>query len=486
MDLTLRNPELDNEDGACWTCLSHKRKCDRMLPKCRACHERGVKCSGYGVRISWPKDIWAPKQQRRHKQRASGSLAQGSLPADAVRLDRHALPSSISTLTLPTTESFYMQHFLRNIARIALAIDHDDNGYRSLLPMALTEPCVLNAALAVAASHHSRWQRIPDTMSRKYLRAACKAVRDRFTDPRLIKSPATLAAMLLLVSYEVFSGSSRWKGHHTAIRGWIQGRRDCSDIDSFLKNWVCLIDTQNALNLGTSTIPEVEEWMGAASSDRGYTVDALFGCSARLPRLMAAASRLYVASKQAEISEDWVRSQAESLQTRIRSTRLQDNSQIMIGLSCNDTPQEFSVTVGVDREELRRRAGATAEIFRHAAHIYVHRIAHAPMEALTPETQESLETALQLLTQVPDALGPGANLGWCLVVLGAELDIAEQREYINSRWDGLHLLGIDNTRNGQKILDEVWNHRDLVRRGFATPERWQDTMQRIGQSQILV
>lgn len=69
--------------------------------------------------------------------------------------------------------------------------------------MALTEPCVLNVALAVAASHHSRWQRIPDTMSRKYLRAACKAVRDRFTDPRLIKSPATLAAMLLLVSYEV-------------------------------------------------------------------------------------------------------------------------------------------------------------------------------------------------------------------------------------------------------------------------------------------
>lgn len=87
---------------------------------------------------------------------------------------------------------------------------------------------------------------------------------------------------------------------------------------------------------------------------------------------------------------------------------------------------------------------------------------------------------------VPDALGPGANLGWCLVVIGAEMDQVHERDYVQSRLDGLHLLGIHNTKNGQKILDEVWTRRDLVSRGEALPERWQDTMQRIGQSQILV
>lgn len=69
--------------------------------------------------------------------------------------------------------------------------------------MAAQEPAVLNAALAVAASHHSRWQRKADTMSRKYLRAASKALRERFMSPDRIHDPITLASMLLLVSFEV-------------------------------------------------------------------------------------------------------------------------------------------------------------------------------------------------------------------------------------------------------------------------------------------
>lgn len=144
---------------------------------------------------------------------------------------------------------------------------------------------MLNAALAVAASHHSRWQHTTDTSSRRYLRASCRSLRDRFADQNLISQPVTLACMLLLVTYEVFSGSSRWTGHYDAIKGWVRSRGDCSDLDAFLKNWVCLIDTQSALNLGTSTMPELEVWMDA-NSGRGATVDALFGCSARLPKLM--------------------------------------------------------------------------------------------------------------------------------------------------------------------------------------------------------
>jgi hypothetical protein len=154
--------------------------------------------------------------------------------------------------------------------------------------MALEEPALLNAALAVAASHHSRWQRKADTVSRKYLRAASKALRDRFSAPERIHSQVTLATMLLLVSFEVFSGSSRWRGHHDAIRGWIRSRGDCSDLDPFLKTWVCLLDTQSALNLGEPAMLELESWLDitADPASQGEFVDALFGCSSRLPKLM--------------------------------------------------------------------------------------------------------------------------------------------------------------------------------------------------------
>lgn len=128
-----------------------------------------------------------------------------------------------------------------------------------------------------------------------------------------------------------------------------------------------------------------------------------------------------------------------------------------------------------------------SSLFRHATHIFVYRIIHGPENSLSPEMLESLHSALGLLTLVPDAVGLGANLGWCLVVLGTELETAERRHYIISRWTGLHLLGIHSTKNGEKILNEVWNHRDLMKQGYpVASEPWQDIMLRIGKAQIFI
>ncbi|KAK8143439.1 hypothetical protein G3M48_007245 [Beauveria asiatica] len=374
-----------------------------------------------------------------------------------------------------------------NIARIALAIDYDANGYRSLLPMAMQEPALLNAAIAVAASHYSRWQHTTDTVSRRYHRAASKALRDRFIAGNNIHRQDILATMLLLVSFEVFSGSSRWKEHYNAIRGWIRSRGDCSDLDPFLKTWVCLLDTQSSLNLGQPAMPELMSWLDvpANSEEQGDCVDALFGCSSKLVKLMWAASRLCTSSGHGQITKEELGARADSLQEQIKATAILPDSNPSLNISCHQLGEPLTA-IGMEQEELRRRVVATAEIFRHASHIYVYRVVHSPDVALTEDLQESLNTAQDLLTMVPDALGPGANLGWCLVVLGAEMDQAHERDYVESRLDGLHLLGLDNTKNGQKILEEVWAHRDLVRKGQASPESWQDAMQRIGQSQILV
>lgn len=186
------------------------------------------------------------------------------------------------------------------------------------------------------------------------------------------------------------------------------------------------------------------------------------------------------------MTPDEVSQQAEHLQQQIRALAIGPDASLSIGLSCTSISHSFSTTVGMDEEELRQRAVATAEIFRHASHIYVHRITHGPGEALPAEMQRSLDAALSLLTMVPDARGPGANLGWCLVVLGSELDTEHERDYITARWENLHLLGLSNNRNGQRTLEAAWQRRDLARAGRAAPERWQDTMVRIGESQILV
>ncbi|KAM3437816.1 hypothetical protein NHJ13734_004462 [Beauveria thailandica] len=463
-----------------WTTSLIEKLMDDMSG-CHACHQNGVRCGGYGVRLRWPLDVLGPKKKviRRKSRPASYRSSPANLDA--------TLPGLISALGLPGEESYYMRHYFQNVARIALAIDYDANGYRSLLPMAMQEPALLNAAIAVAASHYSRWQHTTDTVSRRYHRAASKALRDRFIAGNNIHRQDILATMLLLVSFEVFSGSSRWKEHYNAIRGWIRSRGDCSDLDPFLKTWVCLLDTQSSLNLGQPAMPELMSWLDvpANSEEQGDCVDALFGCSSKLVKLMWAASRLCTSSGHGQITKEELGARADSLQEQIKATAILPDSNPSLNISCHQLGEPLTA-IGMEQEELRRRIVATAEIFRHASHIYVYRVVHSPDVALTEDLQESLNTAQDLLTMVPDALGPGANLGWCLVVLGAEMDQAHERDYVESRLDGLHLLGLDNTKNGQKILEEVWAHRDLVRKGQASPESWQDAMQRIGQSQILV
>ncbi|KAJ6186516.1 fungal-specific transcription factor domain-containing protein [Penicillium mononematosum] len=531
--------DVQNDNGSCWTCLKLNRPCDLALPLtrcedshnfdppphrpihtptvrrafgyasptdqlspspgCRNCVDRGVKCGGFGVKLRFPAELDGTSSKpprRRFRERRAITLPPVPAAGENGPGQLNSLPLGVSSLALPAEDSFFMQHFLHNVARITLAIDYNENGYRSLFPMAMQEPAVMNGLLAVAASHYSRWQQINDTSSRKYLQAASKALKDRFSNVALRKGQETLAAMLLLVSYEVFSGSSRWSGHYNAIRGFIKSRGDCSDLNPFLKTWVCLIGTQCALNLGSPAMDELESWMGfeeGVSSDQGHLIDALFGCSAKLPRLMVltreqwAASRLYNESKRLNMQPIEIRERAQKLQEEIRATQIVANSDLSLGILCRRSSQTYSANVvGLEQEELRRRMIATAEIFRHASHIYVFRIAHGPEEPLSKDLQASLRSSLELLTLVPDALGPGANLGWCLVVIGAELDPVDQRDYVRARWEGLHLLGIYNSKNGQKILEEVWKHRDRVNNGQAIPERWQDIMQRIGESQILV
>jgi Fungal specific transcription factor domain len=94
---------------------------------------------------------------------------------------------------------------LDHVASICLAIDYTENGYRMLAPVAMQEPALYNAMLAVSAAHRSRWERIQDTNSHKYLRKALVALQASLSDPEAAMKESTVCAILCLVSYEVHS-----------------------------------------------------------------------------------------------------------------------------------------------------------------------------------------------------------------------------------------------------------------------------------------
>jgi hypothetical protein len=180
-----------------------------------------------------------------------------------------------------------------NISRLALAVDYHGNGYRKFATLALHEPVVLNAMLAVASSHLSKWQNTADTDSRMFRKRAMTQLQQRFRIPGLVGSETTLVAMLLLSTYEVFNGSNKWKHHYDAICGWIQAYASTTELDPFLKTWITLIDTQSGLNRGVTTNPHVAQWTSPTSvrpaQPQTHAIDPLMGCSVNLPFLMVRA-----------------------------------------------------------------------------------------------------------------------------------------------------------------------------------------------------
>lgn len=175
-------PELEiDSSGCCWTCVHLGDACDStLLPTgCRTCAERQRVCEGFHARLSWPRFYDSARKKP---------------DPFAIRLPAHGLPAK---------EGRLIQHFVHNIARLALSIDYEDNGYRRLVSIALNEASLLYALLAMSASHLSRWHRLPDTTSRIYLRSAFEQLEQRFASPSKMREEATLATMLVLLGYEV-------------------------------------------------------------------------------------------------------------------------------------------------------------------------------------------------------------------------------------------------------------------------------------------
>lgn len=181
----------------------------------------------------------------------------------------------------------------------------------------------------------------------------------------------------------------------------------------------------------------------------------------------------------------------------IRVTRLQENiqktacsiqSKPKLVLSC-DTSQAISFpTNELGQPDYAQRIIATAEIFRHALHVYIGRIVTGPSSPPDQRMQASIDAVFELLPYVPDASGPGSNLGWALVVIGSEIDAPDLREYIRCRWRGLKLLGMDNAVSAERVLDGVWQRRDAAHSSNYWYENlhWQDVMKACGGDQILV
>ncbi|KAF4539587.1 uncharacterized protein LTHEOB_9976 [Lasiodiplodia theobromae] len=389
-----------------------------------------------------------------------------------------------------------LRHWTDEIARIALAVDYEGNGYRRLVAMCVENEGLLSAMLAVAASHRSKWMRSTDTESSKYARRAIRHLQSQLKTPAAAKGEGVLATMLCLTSYEVFNGSRKWMMHYRAVAGWIRSQKDTSALDPFFKTWIAMIETQMALNTGASLLPEIESWLDVGQS---HAIDPFFaqGCSVLLPRLMLKASRLSRTTTTTPATAGPTISPSASLHHR--ASLLQD--EIASTAASPTSPLRLSVTIPThhtgatnnnSNNNNNTAAAIAAEIFRHALHIYVFRASHPPSSPLDARARRSVDEALSLLALVHDAAGPLSNMGWALVVVGVEVAAdSGARAFLRSKWAALHLLGIENSLASEGIVLEWWRRWDeggkrMVGEGEGAGEKggWLELM-RLGGEELV-
>lgn len=181
-----------------------------------------------------------------------------------------------------------------------------------------------------------------------------------------------------------------------------------------------------------------------------------------------------------------MKQRADLLLAQLKDATIALDCRPSLALSCHHERIVLQGTIYLNEREYFRHINAVAEIFRLSTEIYIHRILHGPWEPLTDEMQGIINEIFRLLGLVPDAVGPGCTLGWCLTIVGAEIDLVEQREYVAHRLRGIRILGLNNSESAEKVLLKVWEQRDMRDQGFQELQRWQDIMRNMGEGQILV
>ncbi|GME33803.1 hypothetical protein GTA08_BOTSDO12866 [Neofusicoccum parvum] len=254
-----------------------------------------------------------------------------------------------------------------------------------------------------------------------------------------------------------------------------------------------MIETQMAMNIGECLLPEIEPWL-----DVGHThaIDPFFGCSVLLPKLMvrAPAHPNHLAApnrsqlKAAQLSS-YARHPPPTTTRAAHTAELHRRAALLQADITAATPPPhaalpLAITCGAPTPcpPAPAAALAAAEIFRHALHIHVERVAYGSSAPLSARAGASLGAALRLLQGVHDASGPLSNLGWALVVVGAEAEGAEVRQLLRGKWRALHGLGLDNSRAGERVVLEFWRRRD----GGAEGGSWMDVVRGGGEGGSLV
>ncbi|KAI1284175.1 fungal-specific transcription factor domain-containing protein [Xylaria sp. FL0933] len=471
----------------CWTCKKRKIGCDRGSPACNNCLRTGRECLGYGIRLAWPDQ---PDGRRRGNQIPDQAVrCSPNKPTDYGRqflnmtyedlmhngkglmvLNElfllHSQERPVRSIPiLPKfheRESHLLNYYHDNLSRMISTINVN-NGFRDdLIPMALyskgeASHGLRNAILAVSAFH--LWG--PE-QALSYKAEAIRSLSSSLSTETFGTTETQLATSMMLCVYNVFDETEgNWSVH---LYGAQKILHQLASIHGghlayrFLYTWFLYHEV-----LGGFSQP-LRQWpLGPISLrllkdsyfDTSLIIGSL-GCSVEVMEIISHVNRW----RAIELHGDHAGRLSIAAEYKALENRISNLTQRL------DPRQEEYLS-----QYDRLRTLATAELYRIATFLYLHRVGSA--ETSTELRSVHLQQALQLLARMDVCTSP-----WPLFVIACETETDKQRIQILRTLDRMdEERRIGNVFVLRHIIESFWKQQDLQADcGRPNGLKWWDTI----------
>ncbi|KAI2640084.1 fungal-specific transcription factor domain-containing protein [Xylaria nigripes] len=476
----------------CWTCRKRKIGCDRSNPACNNCLRTGRECLGYGIRLAWPDQPDGRRRGNRTPVRAVHCsphshadygkhflnmtyedlmhTGKGLMVLSEILLLRSQQRPARSIPLLPSLherDAHLLSYYHDRLSRMISTVDVN-NGFRDdLLPMALTcegqaSNGLRNAMLAVSALH--LWG--PE-QALSYKAEAIGSLVSSLSTESFGTTETQLATSMMLCVYNVFDETEgHWSLH---LYGAQKILHKLAEIHgghlnyTFLYTWFLYHEV-----LGGFSQP-LKQWPPGPASlqllqDTNFDTSMIIGslgCSVEVMEIISCVNRWRAIELRGESmpfpGQEYSSKESEY---KILASRLKSLSQRL-------DPRDEEYLSHHDRV----RTLATAELYRIATFLYLHRVCNN--EDPTDPKPVYLQEALQILATLKVCTSP-----WPLFVIACETETDEQRISILQALDLMdEVRHIGNVFVLRHIIESFWKQQDLqADSGRASNLKWWDNI----------
>ncbi|KAL7809082.1 fungal-specific transcription factor domain-containing protein [Trichoderma gracile] len=457
----------------CWNCRQQKTACDKTLPHCRNCLNKGRQCLGYGLKLSWPRKGDQRRSASSRKEHyiipiRSKEAAFINATSDDVRESEEQALSRYDASTfgevwltrqpqfnMARLDPFLASHAWSPVARLVSSSQSGDDLYGLLVRMSFQDETLPSLASRYAISALSYQHLAMDKTAVMHQTRAIRALQTAIETAAPSECMQLMAASMLLNIYETLNFDTSelsWSIFFCGTKRIVNLVTKTDDTffgdEALIIDWIFYHDVMYKFSIRHWREKNKDQILLASQrkvlskavfSPERQVIAPILGCSLELLDLLCQIIDAVYEPGDPEYQSESHLKQVRSLEIRLKYLQ-----------------QRQSSVSPLDTSESSTQEATVAELYRLAAIIYLLRMAKREPDSAKGVLQ-AVDQAYETLNRLEHCERP-----WPLFVVGLEARSEEHRR------DMLRVLGKSLERRPlgamalvNRMIPDAWTQQDL-------------------------